>query len=265
MGWNVGRPVEAHHPWPSQEGEQQTSQGKPHVKICIPHFGNVSMEWARCMLEPLDVLAHPNFDKQVIIDRGILNLDTLRNDLVQMALKDPRTTHILFVDTDVVVEQPKDPNEAIQILLNCNNAVASGLYRAKQREGFNYAAWVRHPSGGRGYIPIGSWESGNWIHVDVIGFGFVLLKRECFEKVPYPWFEWGEPTPSEDFVFCEKLNQVGIQVRVMTDVSCSSGTSFMILFSSNMVSHVLNITSVVLPCWVTSLLTYSNPSMLEMK
>lgn len=214
MAWNL-----AQQP-PSPSIQTQQLGIRPHVKICLPHYGNISMEFARCMLEPLDMIPQPDFDKQVLIARGILNLDTLRNDLVQMALKDPRTTHILFVDSDMVPEQPRDPNEAIRMLLQCNNSVASGLYRAKQRDGFNYAMWEKNPMGGIGYVPIAQW-TGNWIPVSVIGFGFVLLQKECFTRVQYPWFEWGNAVPSEDFVFCEKLNKVGIEVRVFTDVKLS--------------------------------------------
>lgn len=213
MAWNIDQPT-------SPPIQTQALGTRPHVKICLPHYGNISMEFARCMLEPLDMIPQPDFDKQVLIARGILNLDTLRNDLVQMALKDPRTTHVLFADSDIVPEQPRDPNEAIRMLLQCNNSVASGLYRAKQKGGFNYAMWMRNPAGGIGYIPIAQW-TGNWIRADVIGFGFVLLQKECFERVQYPWFEWGEPSPSEDFVYSEKLNKVGIEVRVLTNCRLS--------------------------------------------
>ena len=216
MAWNL--PPQQQTPSPSIQ--TQALGTRPHVKICLPHYGSISMEFARCMLEPLDMIPQPDFDKQVLIARGILNLDTLRNDLVRMALSDPRATHILFLDSDVVCETPRDPNEAIRMLLSTNAPLASGLYRAKQREGFNYAMWMRNPTGGVGYVPIAQW-TGNWIRADVIGFGFVLLRRECFERVLYPWFEWGEPTPSEDFIYSEKLNKVGIEVRVFTSVRFS--------------------------------------------
>jgi hypothetical protein len=215
MAWNeVAQPILGTNPVQNQTA----SYGKPHVKCCIPHFGNVSLEWARTVLTPLEVFAQPDFDKSVLFMRGILNLDVERNMLVKEALKDPLTTHILFVDSDMIPEQ--DINQSIRMLLQCNNSVASGLYRAKQKEGFNYAMWMRNPTGGIGYIPIQEW-TGNWIRTDVIGFGFVLLRRECFERISYPWFEWGEPSPSEDFVYSEKLNKAGYQIRVLTSVKFS--------------------------------------------
>lgn len=197
---------------------------KPKIKVCIPHFGNVSLEWAQSVLAPIQSVPHPNFDKETMFMRGILNLDTERNALAATAIKDPSVTHVLWVDTDMVPEQPPNINEAINILLNCNYPIVSGLYRAKQQEGYNYAAWLKNPSGnGNGYIPVVSWtENSNWIKADVVGFGFVLVQRQVFEKIPPPWFDWsGFPGPSEDFTFCEKAHKYGFDVFVMTDVRLS--------------------------------------------
>jgi len=203
------------------EAETQQRIVIPHVKIAIPHWGSVSLEWAKRTFAPLDRDPQPDFEKQTILMRGVLNVDTERNELVKEALKDPRTTHILFLDTDNIVEQPPDPNQALRLLLACNAPVASGLYRAKQKAGFFYAMWMKNPAGA-GYIPIQGWTEGsNWIRVDAIGLGFCLLKREVFERVPYPWFKWDTPSPSEDFYFCEQLIKYGYEIRVLTDVKCS--------------------------------------------
>jgi len=204
--------------WTEAEKEHQT---KPHVKICIPHWGNCTLEWARRTLAPLDMVPQPDFDKQTLLCRGILNLDTERNELVKEALKDPRTTHILFVDTDIVVEEPPDPNKALRMLLLCNAPIASGLYRARQKIGFYYAMWNKNPEG-EGYLPTEKWTEGaNWIRADAIGLGFCLIKREVFEKISPPWFRWDKPSPSEDFYFCELLRKHGYEIRVLTDVKCS--------------------------------------------
>ncbi|MCJ7634201.1 hypothetical protein MUP77_17660 [Candidatus Bathyarchaeota archaeon] len=200
--------------------QQTPSPSIPYVAICCPYFSSVSMEWVLKTLGPLLWIPQPDFVKIPKLARGIQNLDTLRNELVKAALADKAVTHILFLDSDIVAESPTDINQSLRMLLQCNVPCASGLYRAKQLGGFNYAMWMRNPTGGIGYLPIAQW-TGNWLPVSVIGFGFVLLKRECFERVPYPWFEWGEPSPSEDFVYSEKLNKVGIEIRVFTEVKLS--------------------------------------------
>lgn len=194
---------------------------KPFVMICVPHWGSVSLEWVQKTYGPLAFIPQPDFDKQPLLLRGVLNLDTERNELVKEALKNPKTTHILFLDTDIIVEEPKDPNQALRMLLATDAPIASGLYRAKKKKGFSYAMWVKNPEG-EGYIPVLEWTKGaNWIKVDAIGLGFCLIKREVFEKIPYPWFKWDKPQPSEDFYFCELLAKYGYEIRVLTDIKCS--------------------------------------------
>jgi len=206
--------------WAEPETPQQLAKIN-HVKVCIPHCGSVSLEWAKHTFLPLDAMPQPDFEKQTLLMRGVKNLDTERNELVKEALKDPRTTHILFVDTDNIIEQPPDPNQAIRMLIACDAPIGSGLYRAKQKVGFYYATWIKNPQG-EGYIPIQAWTEGaNWIRVDAIGLGFCLIKREVFEKIPYPWFKWDKPSPSEDFYFCELLREHGYEIRVLTDVRLS--------------------------------------------
>lgn len=195
---------------------------KPKVQVCIPHWGNVTVEWANAMLVPLQAPV-PEFDKHVMIMRGIVNLDTERNLMVRETLKDPAVTHLLFVDSDMIPEKPTNPNEAIKILLSLNAPIVSGLYRAKQKTGYDYAMWDKNPSGSHGYVALSGWTPNtNWLQVAVVGFGFVLLKREVFEKIQYPWFAWDKPDGiSEDFFFCEKARASGYNINVFTDITLS--------------------------------------------
>jgi intein/homing endonuclease len=163
--------------------------------------------------------------------------NTERNLLVKMALWNPEpngdiivgknptnVTHVMFLDTDVIMEKPNDVNMAIRMMLQSMEqmgaSIVSGVYRAKKKEGFPYAMWMKNPVG-IGYVPISSW-TGNFVKVDVIGFGFCLLKREVFEKTPYPWFQWyPDPTPSEDFVFCENALKAGFPTYVHCGITLS--------------------------------------------
>ena len=194
-------------------------QPVPVVKILIPHTGSWTSEFTERMLIPLQ--SHTSdLEKYVIFGRGT-PLDVQRNSMVVEALKDSRTTHVLFGDSDMVCEKPPDPNDALKLLIACNAPIVSGLYRAKRRDGFPYAMWTKTADGG--YANTLSWtpEGSNWVKVDSIGMGFCLIKREVFEKVPYPWFVWDNLEPSEDFYFCEKVKQYGYEVRVFTDVRLS--------------------------------------------
>lgn len=205
MAWAESQPVKTH---------------VPCVCILCPHFSSVSMEWVESTWGPLRWIPQPDFAKTHRLSRGILNLDTHRNELVKAALADKAVTHILWLDTDVVCESPSDPNQALRMLLACNAPIASGLYRAKKQKGqYPYAMWTKNPNG-IGYLAIDSW-TGNWLKVSVIGFGFVLIKREVFETVPFPWFVWKEVAPSEDFYACELFAKYGFETRVFTEIRLS--------------------------------------------
>jgi len=198
-------------------------KGMPLVCICVPHHGSVSLEWVQSTWGPLYWVPQADFAKTSQMSRGIMNLDTERNLLAKQALKNPRVTHILWLDTDNICETPQDPNQALRLLLGCNAPVVSGLYRAKKQGAqYPYCIFAKGPirEGIQTYIPIPEW-TGNWIKADVIGMGFCLMKREVFEKVPYPWFVWDKRAPSEDFDFCEKLAKYGYEIKVFTDVRLS--------------------------------------------
>ena len=192
-------------------------KSKPRVACLIPHTGSISIEWADRVYGPLKFVPSPHFDKVVFMARGV-PWDVARNMLVKQTLGDSQITHLMWIDSDIVFEQPPDPNEAILRLIRCNESIVSGIYRARQKSGFNYSMWLKHP---QGFVPVQSW-SGNWISVDVIGMGCCLMKREVFERVPEPWFSWGPgESPSEDFNFCLKAKEHGFKVMVYTDVRCS--------------------------------------------
>lgn len=221
---------------------QQVSipQGMACICILIPHFGKISMEFAQSTYGPLMFVAHPKFVKTSRVARGLLNLDTERNDLARMALEDKAVTHLLWLDSDCIMEEPKDPNEALFKLLSINVPIVSGLYRAKKSKGlYPYAMWARHPNSSYGYTDIPQW-TGNFISADAIGMGFCLCKREVFERIPPPWFVWDKPTPSEDFAWCEKVRRAGYEIKVYTDVRLSHEMSGKVLCSNGAV-HVLDV------------------------
>lgn len=215
--------------WQLEAGKPTTAvipSGLSHVCCLIPHHGQVSLEWVNSTYGPLLFVPRADFAKSYKISQGIMNLDTHRNILVKAALEDKTVTHVFFLDTDIICESPSDPNEALRLLLACNAPIVSGLYRAKKAKGaYPYAMWggpvIEQGTGKEGYVDIPQW-TGNWLSVGAIGFGCVLIKREVFEKTPYPWFEWHEPpNPSEDFFACAKFREQGYEIKVYTDCKFS--------------------------------------------
>jgi len=193
---------------------------KQFVVVGIPHTGSIHMEFAEKVYSALKQPS-PVFDKSIITSRG-LPLDCTRNQLVQTMLNDKNATHIFFIDTDVVPEG-MGINQLIETLLACDYPIASGLYRAHQKQGFNFAMWLRDNTAPTlQFIPVQQW-TGNWIEVDTIGCGCVLIQRRVFEEMPPPWFVWDDmkSIPSEDFAFCLKAAQFGFKPRVLTTARCS--------------------------------------------
>jgi len=196
---------------------ETNSQKKPLIAVLLPYTGSLPTEFVQRTWLPLHT-AIPWAIKQSFPCR-VPSLPLARNALVKKALE-TTAEYFLWVDSDAIPESPTDPNESLRMLYECNAPIAACLYVAKQREGFNYAAWV-HAKEKRGYLPIESW-TGNWIEVAVTGMHFVLIKREVFEKVPKPWFHWEmEDESSEDFYFYEKANKAGYKVHIFTDVKFS--------------------------------------------
>lgn len=219
-GWDVNV-----QPSPAPQSQPVVSggggSGKPRVCICIPHKTNVSLLWAQKTFYPLVNVGVDFCDKTNRLMRG-LPLGVTRDELVKQALEDALVTHLLWVDTDMIPESPASANDALKILLSMDGDIVSGLYRAKQAIGFNYAAWVKAegPGNDAGGVPMKSW-SGNWLHVNAVGMGFCLVKRAVYEKLPKPWYPWNTPAPSEDFNFCVSARQHGYPINVCTDVKLS--------------------------------------------
>ena len=231
MAWDITAGV--------AQSQPSLPAGMPHVCLLVPHFGKVSMEWVESTYGPLRFVGNGSFAKSNRIARGLLNLDTERNELVKAALADKTVTHLLWLDSDCIIEKPRSPDEAIATLLSLNVPIVSALYRAKKAKGeYPYAMWAKAPVG-EGYVNIPTW-SGNWLSVDAIGMGFCLCKREVFEKVSYPWFVWDKPTPSEDFVWCEKVRKAGYEIKVFTEVQFSHEGTMKVLCKDGAV-HVLDV------------------------
>jgi hypothetical protein len=199
----------------------------PKIAICIPYNSSWQPEWAEKTYAFLRYFP-TDFCNKINFMTKVPSLPVSRDTLVTEAIK-ANADYVMFVDTDNICETPSDPNVALKTLYQCINKdpdskdgkMVSGLYRAKQKVGFNYSMWMRAPNGIKGYIPISSW-TGNWLQIDVCGLGFCLISTQVFKDVPKPWFYWETSEDiSEDFYFFEKAKQRGWNLHVMTDVKLS--------------------------------------------
>jgi hypothetical protein len=203
---------------------------RPKIAIVVPYITDWNPEWVTKTRDPLEFVPLSWGDK-IIFKSKAPSLPVARTSLVEEALK-VNADYIFFVDTDIIFESPTDPNVALSMLYQCmdknkesrNGKMVSGLYRAKQQVGFNYAGWMKvSDTKIKGYIPIQSW-SGNWIVVDVAGLGCTLIDTKVFRELEQPWFYWeSSGGPSEDFYFFEFAKKHGYNLHLFTEVKATHG------------------------------------------
>lgn len=154
---------------------------------------------------------------------SVINL-VLRTNDAEHSVKDPdgrydrlkEATHIFYMDDDQTF-----PRDALTRLLADDVPIVSGFY-VKRFPPFWPVPMRRVTK--EGYTSILEYCDGLQ-EVDVVGGGCLLVKREVFEAIPYPWFDYlspqhrGKPV-TEDVPFCEAVKKAGFPILVDFDVKC---------------------------------------------
>lgn len=152
--------------------------------------------------------------RHYFLSTNTVPLDAARNDLVAKFLtKTPDATHLLFWDDDII----PSAND-LGILWSHNEPIVSGLYFKKQppHEPLMSLIVKDVESGERGMTHLIDWEDDKPYYVDGVGMGFILIRRDVFQKVKPPWFKFG--FLSEDYNFCLKAKEAGFKIKVDTRV-----------------------------------------------
>lgn len=212
--------------WP----DTPVQNGLPKIAISIPFNSNWIPEWVERMYMPIMYHSVPWCQKIAFLTR-VPSISVARNTLVEQAIA-INADYLFFLDSDIVMESPTDPNIALSQLYQIinkstnkddknykNGRIVSGIYRAKQKTGFSFAAWLKYQD--KGFTPIVKWQ-GNYLSVDVVGMGFCLIDLKIFKEIPKPWFVWNLPNGiSEDFYFCLLAKQHGFDTHIFSDVKLS--------------------------------------------
>ena len=154
-----------------------------------------------------------------------------RNTVVETFLSKPRATHLLFLDSDIICS-----SNACSKLLSHNKGLISGLYFQRGQHQFptiyqytgnhkvdgkirptfssltapvyDYLSKKCLPQSSITYATIEGTDG--LIKIGGCGTGFLLVKREVFEKIPSPWYSFEKG--GEDLYFSDKARQYGFDI-----------------------------------------------------
>jgi hypothetical protein len=140
-------------------------------------------------------------------------IDTLRNDLVETALK-AQVTHLIMMDVDHIYH-PK----TITSLLSRRLPIVSAL-TFRRYAPFD-SIMLRATAGG--YTSVDEWEDGELVEVDAVGAATIMFDMDVFKKMPFPWFKFKRDPETgagigEDIGFCKDLKEAGYKIFVDTAV-----------------------------------------------
>lgn len=154
------------------------------------------------------------------MSRNTLIEDHIHN--LELSEEDESWTHVFFIDTDVV------PNEhCLDILLSLDADVCVGLYPLfLKNSGF---VWSVSDMEGT-LIPMEDDIPKKPFEVSTSGAGCLLVRREVFEDINWPWFKveyqpkWangGEAIKRmEDMYFFDKVKDSGYKIIAAPSVIC---------------------------------------------
>jgi hypothetical protein len=164
-----------------------------------------------------DRVAFANISDNPIIVVGRPH-DHVRNGLVRIFLAGD-WTHLFFLDSDV-----EPPLDCIERLLALNAPLAGGCYPLFMQQGLRWA--LLNADSDRLYRLL-EWlpSLDKPFEVDAGGAGCLLIRREVFDKVKWPWFKWFEhedgTQESEDVFFFRKANAADLRVIIDPQIICN--------------------------------------------
>lgn len=182
------------------------------ITIAIPSKGITDPAFA----VSLKLLALPleKEDKYEVLQVSGADVAVARNVLAKKAKGD----YVFFLDDDVLV-----PQDTLMKLMSHNVDIVSGLYFSRQEPYFPQIYYKNKKNKDR-YDAVFDIPEG-LIQIDACGGGCLLIKKEVFEKLKKPYFQYipkGEDTlrKGEDLYFCEKAKKAGFKIYCDTSVKC---------------------------------------------
>lgn len=204
----------------------EDSPDRYRIMIAVPNLGWIRMALVNNLVEWIQI-----YGGIVHMPEGYRPVSYARNMCVE-ALLQSDCTHIWFVDSDTV-PQP----DAMNLLLGADKDVITGVTRVLKEDTDKIQKAVpmvavfdpnaTNPDGTKGgYRPV--MRAKGIGPIDVCGASCLMIKRAVFEKLgDQPLFteeSWGD-NRGEDFRFCQKLAEAGVEMWAHFDVKCVHWTT----------------------------------------
>ena len=191
-----------------------------HILFTIPCYGAIQAQTAlvaAAIARRSDVTFAPIAGSPI---------DHVRNSMVKMLLGSPDYTHLLMVDSDVV-----PPGNIVDLLLECDSPLATGIVPICVQEAI--VSNVIVGEGDQSHF-LTKWDTeGEPFEVEGAGTGCVLVAREVFENVPWPWFRYVEGYAGgkvgEDIFFSRRAGEHGYRYVAHPKAVCDHYKMFPLL------------------------------------
>lgn len=149
---------------------------------------------------------------------------TAENAIAGSALSvDPPISHVFMTECDMIL-----PHDTITKLLEVNQPIVSGVYFLRNGNGQPclYVKGFVSKENPYAHQPVSIFPEDAPFPLDpkghggCVGLGCVLIRREVFEAIAFPWFDLKEGTYGSDMYFWTKVRDHGFDVWVHPGVAC---------------------------------------------
>jgi len=189
------------------------------IIICIPYYDKIDSRTIESV-NNTNLLVRTMRSTYLANSRNLMTHNNTSSRKWQTLSKE--ITHYLYVDSGNVF----DPIN-VDMLLKHDLPIISGAYKARNNDEFYCAGHAEYKPNKitKNYLPI---TTKGLREVDIVGAGFLLVKREVLEKMDYPWFryEWirfkkndieYQTQSGEDVGFCIHAKRYGYKIYVDCD------------------------------------------------
>lgn len=175
-----------------------------------------------------------------VFTKDSIYIDVNRNDVAAQFLNDDTCDYLLYWDYDNGMT-PETLGYFMEDMGNPGVSIVTGLYFMKDKD-FRVTSGMRFP-----HTPAGRWElecvsflGGGLVNLSrdcgsvsgVVPAGMLMVRKEVFYKVPYPWFQTCWPDGvfnGEDTTFSVRAQEAGYDLYLdprIKSAHMSGGTCF---------------------------------------